>query len=109
MSKSDNVLDPVKRAKLLEEMRTPPEGVLYAIKWVIQLKKIKVSVGDALLVGEFQKVRIEPAEKLVRIRAALLTLPPEILEVIEAEAKNRVDVMITQAIILDKPPRDPWE
>lgn len=84
------------------------EAILFAVNKILKLKKEKV-IRAFEPSGKWRKERILPPEKLIRIRAALLTLPPELLEVIDFEAKNRVMIAAKQAEITGNPPRNPWE
>jgi hypothetical protein len=81
------------------ELRKQAEDALWATKAIIRLDKEKlIQVGT----GEKKNVPVEAAEKLVRMRAAMLTLDSDFLQAIDDEAKNRV--MCSQIT-----GRKPWE
>jgi hypothetical protein len=103
-------VDLEKQQKILEQVRAgKPDEVLYAIKWVIGLKKVKRMPVGGPNAGKWEKHRVDAVEKLVRISAAILTLPPELRAAVLDEAENRIQCVAVQADILDRPPRKPWE
>jgi hypothetical protein len=99
------------KQKIFDQVQSAtPDEVLYAIKWVIALRKIKVmQVVAGNDTGKWTKTPVDAVEKLVRIQSAILTLPAELREAVLAEAENRIQCVAVQADILKAPPRKPWE
>lgn len=101
---------PEEKQKLLAQVQSEtPEAIVYAIKGVLALKKVKTMAITGADAGRWKKEVVHPIEKLVRIQAALLALPPELRVAVSEEAENRIQCVAVQAHILKRTPRKPWE
>lgn len=86
-----------------EQALRQAQDILWAIQGVLLLRKEKVTPMSGPDAGKRIKVKIDSIEKLVRIRACMLSLEnADLLEAVEFEAKNRI-------MLSNVTGRKPWE